>query len=723
MKYGFFNDSGKAFVIRTPFTPTPWINRLFNDDIVSEVSQRLQGGGVITYPDYSNEPFNNPENRFFVRIGEQCYELCKGQSDFYSCEHRLYQTEVTEKFGDVTVNVRVFLPVKGAKEYWTVELRNDGQSQIEVSSFCVFPFYRPDYMACETECDLENGVMYYYGFPYHVTYAEKAEKEKEIRYRYVAFDVTPESWEGMPERFFGCDDPSRMPVAVCNGKCSNGKGEFTPCISALQHKFILKPGERKRVNLMLGMEQTKEQMLDTVRAFPDVEAERKAVQQLWEQRCSMFSIQTPDEDLNALTNYWLKQQLVYFARQNRGGAYTCMRNQLQDYISYAFIEPEDAFARAIKVVARQHFNGFIKQHYNTDGTPERGLQRNRYSDPYIWMILCMLEIIENIGDKSLYQYPVGYLDSSLKEPVITHLKKAAYYMSMQMGEHGLCLLLDGDWNDPINGPGRNGKGESTWNSMALCFAIELLNRVEYDPYLDKVRNKLLEAINKHCWDGNWYIAGLDDDGISYGSHKDAAGQKFLNAQTWAIISGAATGERLKKTVETIESLAVPFGYLILDPLFEEWNPVWGKVSIKQSGTTENGSVYNHAVMFKALADCIRGDGDKARETILKIMPTNPHHGPEASGQIPIYYSNYYYGRRNENFGRSSCAYSTGTVAWHIWVILKYMFGFRSTSAGTVDVMPCLPEAWNNASMERVVNGIRYRLSYTDGKPELTVVNK
>ena len=721
MQYGSFSDSGKAFVINTPFTPTPWINRLFNDDIVLEISQRLQGGGTLTYADHSTEPFNNPENRFYLSVNGSCFELCKGQSDSYTCEHRLYQTEVTETFGNISVKIRVFLPEKGAKEFWTVELTNNGNETVDASSFCVFPFYRPDYMACETECDLENKVMYYYGFPYHITYAEKAEKEKDIRYRYVAFDVAPESWEGHPDRFFGCDDPSVMPAAVRNGRCSNGKGEFTPCIGALQHKHQLAPGESKRVNLMLGIEKTKDLMYTGAQNFPDIDVELEKIKQVWDKRCSMFSIKPPYEDLNALTNYWLKQQMVYFARQNRGGAYTCMRNQLQDYISYAMIDPEDAFARAIKVMARQHHNGFFKQHYNTDGTPERGLQRNTYSDPYIWLILCMVEIIENIGDKSLYQYPVGYLNSPLKEPVITHLKKAAYYMSTQLGEHGLCLLLDGDWNDPINGPGRKGKGESVWNSTALCFAIELLNKVEFDPHLDEVRTKLMNAVNEHCWDGNWYVAGLDDDGVPYGSCNDKAGQKFLNAQTWAIISGVATGERLEKVVETIESMAVPFGYLILDPLFEEYSPVWGKVSIKQSGTTENGSVYNHAVMFKALADCIRGDGDMARETILKILPTNPEHTPAESGQIPIYYSNYYYGRRNENFGRSSCAYSTGTVAWHIWVVLKYMFGFRSSSNGQVDVVPCLPAAWKNASMERVVGGIRYRLTYQEGNPNLEII--
>ena len=36
MKYGYFMDGGRAFVINTPATPTFWTNKLFNDDFQVE---------------------------------------------------------------------------------------------------------------------------------------------------------------------------------------------------------------------------------------------------------------------------------------------------------------------------------------------------------------------------------------------------------------------------------------------------------------------------------------------------------------------------------------------------------------------------------------------------------------------------------------------------------------------------------------------------------------
>lgn len=720
MQYGSFTDGGRAYTIHTPFTPTPWFNRLCNSEMLLEITQDLRGGGKLVHEDYSTEPFNDADNRFYISVNDTHYQLCRGQGSGFSCEHRLYQTTVTETFGSVQAQVSVFLPAHGRREYWTFRLSNQGQAPADVSLYSVFPFLRPEYMAFETEMDLEHGMMYYSGFPYYIKYDEKEEKEQQIRYRYIAFDTAPASWEGRKQRFFGGYEAAGIPVAVRNGGCQNGKGEFIDaCIGAMQHRFHLAPGQSETYHLVLGIEKSREEMFKAFRVFPDVEDERRKARAVWEKRCAMFRIDTPDQELNALTNYWLKQQLFYLAVHNRGSTDASMRNQLQDYMAYALIEPKDAFNRMVRVLERQHFDGYYKSHYSTDGGPERGLQRNHFSDQYIWIVMCIVQLIESTGNRALYQVPVGYMDSPEKEPVLTHLRKAAHYMSRQLGAHGLCLLLDGDWNDPINGPGRKGRGESMWNSAALCYAISLLNEVAYDAELDAVRKRLMDAVNTHCWDGAWYATGLDDDGQLYGA-KSTDGQKFLNAQTWAIISGIATGERLEKTIQTIESLRVPFGYLIMDPPFTAYNPIWGKVSLKQQGTTENGSVYNHAVMFKAYADCVRGDAESARQTVLSILPGNPDNPPEHNCQIPIYYSNYYVGRRNENFGISSCAYSTGTVSWHFYVILQAMFGFRTKSDGTVSLSPCLPEAWKNASMERVVGNTRYSLRFTDGKPSLTV---
>ena len=240
-----------------------------------------------------------------------------------------------------------------------------------------------------------------------------------------------------------------------------------------------------------------------------------------------------------------------------------------------------------------------------------------------------------------------------------------------------------------------------------------------DRTLEAFMINMLENINKYCWDGEWYVAGINDEGIPYGTKNDKEAKRFLNTQTWAVISGAATGERLKKVSETIESMGNEFGYVLIDPPFSEYNPVWGRVSIKMRGTTENGSVYCHSVMFKAFADCICGNGDAARDTIMRILPTNAKHSPEKSLQIPIYYSNYYVGYPDENFGRSSCHYRTGTVAWHFWVILEYIFGLQMSATNGVKVNPCLPKEWNNVKLTRRFGEKKFELTINDGKCKLS----
>jgi cellobiose phosphorylase len=299
-----------------------------------------------------------------------------------------------------------------------------------------------------------------------------------------------------------------------------------------------------------------------------------------------------------LLNYWLKKQLTYFVRLNRGRAYCPIRNQLQDLLGFSLLNPEDAFAYSFNIIQLQKLDGYIKQYYTTDGSPATELALLNHSDSYLWFVLCLVEVIENSGHPEWYDKKLPYSDSPLEETVLVHLKKAVHYMLTQTGEHGLCLMFDGDWNEPVNGPGHLGKGESTWNSMALAYAIDALNRVDFDASLDAKNTELKNNINKHCWDGEWYLAGINDDGIPYGSHKDEEAKKFLNTQTWAIISGVATGQRLEKTVKTIETLRHKCGYVLIDPPFTKYNPIWGRVSLKTPGTTENGSVYNHAVNAK-----------------------------------------------------------------------------------------------------------------------------
>lgn len=720
MSFGTFTEDGRAYVVHTPFPPSPFTNKLFNDEITMDINTRMQGCGIFMAPDFSSTEYRGFANRFYVNCDGKPYVLCRGKGNTYACEHRLYQTEVTEAFDGFLAKIRVMIPVRGARELWTATLENTSDKPISLSFFSLFPFSGV-IMQQEARMDPEKKALYHTGHPYYCFYDDKEKAEKKRLYRFAVSDIVPDGYECNPLRFFGTDDMEEMPAAVIENRLIDGSFEQERAVpvSAMQHVFRLAPGETARVNFCLGAEKKYEDMMNVSEHFPDVEEERNKLISLWEERCSAFMIDTPNKELNYLTNYWLKRQLTFFARLNRGGTYCPIRNQMQDYLGYAILDPAKALEYTIKILKRQHYDGFLKMYYNTNGAPEANLCLVNHSDSPIWLILCTIEVIEKSGDSSLYDLPVEYMDSDVKESILTHLLKSARYMMNKIGPHGLCLMLDGDWNDPVNGPGRGGKGESTWNSMAFTYALERLLDVHYDEEIAAFRRTLMENINRYCWDGEWYAAGINDDGIPYGVHTDKDAQKFLNAQTWALISGVATGERADKVVATIESMGNEFGYVLIDPPFSGYNPIWGRVSVKQRGTTENGSVYCHSVMFKILGDCRRGDGEAAVDTLLRVLPTNPEHNETKSLQIPIYYANYYFGYKDENYGRSSFHYRTGSVAWHIWTLLEYILGLRCSAAHGVEYKPCVPASWKNYSVTRRFAGKTCTLTVKDGKGEIT----
>lgn len=352
----------------------------------------------------------------------------------------------------------------------------------------------------------------------------------------------------------------------------------------------------------------------------------------------------------------------------------------------------------------------------TDGSPPKNLCLLKHTDGPVWLIICMVALVNQSGAPELLHRQVAFKDSNDTVSIYEHLVLAADYMVGATGEHGICLMGDGDWNDPINGPGRLGRGESVWNTMALVYGIrgllpfcERLGDTEGAERLRSAAVRLAEAVNTSCWDGEWYIAGFDDNGVPLGTARDEEGQLFLNTQTWAVMSGIADGERLEKCFAAIDSLDTPFGPRLLEPPFSGWNPKWGRISLKLAGTTENGSVYCHASMFKAFADCIAGRGTAAWETICRTLPTNRDNPPERNGQVPIFVPNYYFGLADSpSYGKSSHHVSTGTVGWMLWTTLEYALGIRATADGLV-IDPCIPAEWSGYRVERRFRNAVYRI--------------
>ncbi len=721
MSYGYFHKSGKLYSITTPKTPSPWTNYLFNDNVMSQVDQTLAGPLKFVI-DYTQTTFTGGDRKFYIKdrksgtIWSPNSFLAKGQ---YRCDHELSRTTLHYEENGIHAAIRIFVPVRDILEYWTVTLTNNSAQTRELSLFSSVSL--PDKGPMGGTCVYEDGIIQKYSFPYHVFYHEKEKVEKERAHYYMTSDTEPASCDMSAYRYYGSYLPMDPPVAVENDTCSNIIGEVEAFIAAMQHTFVLGAGESKTVNFAVGAAVTKDEMRAVkAKMTPEyVELEMQKADARFEAMTSSFKISTPNEAFDHLVNYWFKKQSAMLTRQNRMGTYCPIRNQLQDTMGYSIVEPEEAVPYMIKLVSRQEKSGYTKQWYMTNGAKPQKLCLVNHCDANVWLVLCLCALANQNGDLSLMDRVVPYLDGG-EDSVYNHLLAAIEYMTHDIGAHGLCLMHDGDWTDPINGIGKDGKGESTWTTVAMMYAIKQLEsicRAKGDAKaiarLEEIWNTYDRAVNDNAWDGDRYIGGYDDNGVAFADTADG-NRVFLNVQTWAILAGAARGERLAAVVKSIDGLQSTHGTYLFYPPFYQWDARWGRISIKKAGTTENGAVYSHATMFKAYSDAAIGDGQKLYESLLHTTPINPLNDVTINRQLPLYLPNYYYSLKGSpNYGRSSRSFETGTVAWFLMAAVEQLLGVQATVEG-IKISPVIPDDWNEVSCTRKFKNAEYRVTIRRG---------
>ena len=673
MKYGNFAQQGSEYHIHNPATPVPWVNVLINDDYFMEVSQRLCGKSY-SVAEYNRSPVLDAEKTFYIKVNGNIYRLGCGEGSDYCCVHEISQTKLMESFPECRVTICVTVPSSGRKELWQIHVENRTDKEQQVQVFAMFPFANIlEYQGLTCYYDNDLHMFVKSCFPYYITYGEYDEAVAGIYYSYAKSNKLPKSTEASLRRFYGKDLPGAIPDMVQNGRGTETRCELENAAAAFHHELSIAANNSDNITYLIGVEKEYEDLKNI--QVPDYCAEQEIACKKWNQYLDTFYVHTGNEELDYMVNFWVKKQIVYHFRHNRGSSYCNVRNQLQDAAGYSVLDPIEAFSRIQSLLEKQWKNGYLKQWPMTDGSPERAMCRLNHSDAPIWLVLCITEIIENTRDLTLFDKVIPYRDGG-QATIAEHLRQAVLYMDSQLGAHGLCLLHDGDWLDPVNGPGRLGKGESVWNTLALIYAIKRFCAVKPDTQLMTIASKLTEAVNTYGWQGDRYIVGYDDDEKPFGVPDDEEGNLFLNTQTWALMAGVCDETRQKSVLAAIERLRTDFGYLLLTPLFSKYNPTWGKISVKHPGCTENGAIYCHGTMFKAFADYIIGDYENAIKTSASILPGNPLNPSDNCLQIPIFLPNYYFGGRGDNFARSSCVNSTGAPAWMMLLFGKYLPNVR-----------------------------------------------
>ena len=109
MKFGYFDDANKEYVIQNPKTPYPWINYLGTQEFFSLISNTA--GGYHFYKDarlrritryrYNNVPVDMGGRYFYIKDGETVWSPgwspVKTDLDAYTCRHGMGYTVISGK--------------------------------------------------------------------------------------------------------------------------------------------------------------------------------------------------------------------------------------------------------------------------------------------------------------------------------------------------------------------------------------------------------------------------------------------------------------------------------------------------------------------------------------------------------------------------------------------------------------------------------------------------
>lgn len=718
--YGHFIDNGSRYRITTPDTPAPWFNMLFNDVYFLELSQRGQGKSTAFKPE-RKDVFTGERHVCAVDGGDAPWSplgraLGGVRPDGFECVHGLGRTDWNTRRNGLGVRITAWIPRAGTREIWRHELTNESARPKEVDYFVAHAFVNPWGYVQETAC--EDGILRLRNDPFRTPYGANGEPGSAQNLFYLFGSRPFESYACGENAFFGSDDPREIPLAVRNRRCPSAVNHIQAPLAALHYKLALAPGETAAIHLIGGSAVTMDEIrqLRAESGMPGYwESQLAETEAYWDGLSKGFTIETPDPDLDALVNFWLKKQAAFMGCNDRGHVAMPVRNLLQDGLGYSLLDPDYAIERMAVYASWQTADGFLWQWVTLDGSKPGGNCLAHFKDAPFWLVSCIAFLLDDVSDRAILDREIPFKDGG-SATLYEHLLRALYHFEGDTGSHGLCHIGEGDWFDPLNGPGRGGKGESTWLTMAARFAVQQMipiarrrgdrGNAERLAGLDA---RLGGAIAAHCWDGDRFVGGFDDEGRAFASSADEEGSVFLNPQTWALISGSAAPERKEALLKTLDGLGTPFGPYITWPPYTKWNEQVGRISLKQPGTTENGSVYCHGAMFAAYAYCVEGLGGKAYDVIRRTLPTNPDNPPEKNAQVPLFVPNYYFGLPDSpDYGRSSQFYGTGTTAWLLLVTLGYFLGVRASAQGVI-VDPVIPPEWKKFALERTIRGARYRI--------------
>jgi cellobiose phosphorylase len=772
MKYGYFDDEQREYVITQPDTPLPWINYLGCQAYFGIISNTA--GGYSFYRDarlrrisryrYNNAPFDFGGRYIYLRdhangeFWSPSWQPTRHKVEKYSCRHGMGYTVIGSRFSGIEASIRYFVPLDENLEIWQLTVTNRRAQAAELSVFSLVEFCLWDAQDDSTnfqrnfsigEVEVEDGVIYH-----------KTEyRERRDHFAFFACSEKLAGFDTQRDVFLGLYRNWENPAVVESGKSCNSVAHGWAPIGSHHVKLSLKPGESRQIIFLLGyQENPREEKFDPpnsqtvnkkaakcviARTFGDgkVDSAFEKLRAYWDGLLGVCQVDTPDVHTNRMVNIWNAYQCMATFNMSRSASFfesgigrgLGFRDSNQDLLGFVHMVPARARERLLDLAATQLPSGGAYHQYQPltkRGNDDVGGGFN--DDPH-WLIVGVSVYLKETGDWSILDEPVPYDNAPGSEtPLYEHLQRSFRYTLERLGPHGLPLIGRADWNDCLNlncfsdSPGqsfqtttsKDGKvAESVFIAGLFVHAgrelAEMAKRrggaTECCAILREVA-KMEATIRQHGWDGDWFLRAYDDFGRKVGSKENTEGKIFIETQGFCTLAGIGLEDGLaaRALESTREHLATKHGIVLQQPAYSKYYLELGEISSYPPGYKENAGIFCHNNPWVMIGETRLGHGDAAHDYYTRINPSAREEISDLHRCEPYVYAQMIAGRDAPTHGEAKNSWLTGTAAWNYFAITQHILGIRTAYDGLV-IEPVIPANWKSFKATRKFRGVTYQI--------------
>lgn len=744
MKYGYFDDKSREYVITNPKLPTPWMNYLGNGQFGGLIS--ATAGGLtfdkdpsnrrITRYKFNNMPADRPGRYLYIRDEESgdyfspMWQPVQRDMQFFECRHGLGYTAITGRYADIEAKTTYYVPIDKQYEIWHTNLTNksDRKRHLKIFSYVEFCYPQAEIdMLCHWSC-MTLTQKYKDGTIIMDSAVEGMDKV------YFSSSLPVVGFDCDPGCFIGQYGSETAPEALKSGCCTNSYAESDNCIGVLCSEIELEPNESLCFTHTLGVAETEDQIAaQTAESFENADCELKKIHEKWNGVLSDFNLKSPCPEMDQMLNCWHRYQCkttfdwsrfisLYERGVDRGFGF---RDSMQDVLGIMGSEPQRAKERIKLLLSIQKLAGDAMSVYYPATKEAKGGGR---SDDHLWCILSVCNYVKETGDFEFLNEEIPFFDGGTAT-VLEHMERAIDFTMNHLGKHGIPDFLHCDWDDSLWFINKNGGAETTFVFFQLAHgAAELiklykfLNLTDRLPKMQEVYNYCLSKIDV-IWDGKWFIRGFTSDGRKYCTDEDKYNKIHLIPQSWAVISGLADKHKANIAMDNVmKYLYTDMGLITHYPASGREDNCDKMFYAFPAGSRENGGIFFHSNTWAIIAFAMLGRADDAFKCYYASLPNRRNDIADLCLTEPYVYSQTMIAPPHSRSKQCVNSWLTGTASWMFYAATQYILGIRPEYEGLC-IDPQIPSVWEGFEATRRCRDTECHIKFGRGGKCLSVNGK